>query len=318
MSVSIRHSKVSGKAAGNDPTRVYGTHWDEDHVVPVATTEQALAGTSNDVLATPLGVSQYVAATVRERLTAARTYYVRTDGSDSNNGLADTAAGAFLTLQKAADTAWLLDNAGYAVTIQIGDGTYTSGCIVAGEKIGTGVVSFKGNASTPSNVVISTTSTSCFTANDGARIAVQDLELRTTTSGSGLITTRAGQINFTNVIFGACATFHIRASDSGRVVSDGNYSISGSAPVHWSGSSLGIIRCASRTITLTGTPAFSTAFAAFQIGAVGVLNSNTFSGSATGVRYDILSNGVIYTNGAATTAFPGNAAGTTATGGVYV
>lgn len=33
MSIRITHAKVSGKAAGNDPTRVYGTHWDEDHTI---------------------------------------------------------------------------------------------------------------------------------------------------------------------------------------------------------------------------------------------------------------------------------------------
>lgn len=32
-SVTITHAKVSGKPAGTDPTRVYGTHWDEAHVV---------------------------------------------------------------------------------------------------------------------------------------------------------------------------------------------------------------------------------------------------------------------------------------------
>lgn len=31
--VRITHSKVSGKPQGQDPTRVYGNHWDEDHVV---------------------------------------------------------------------------------------------------------------------------------------------------------------------------------------------------------------------------------------------------------------------------------------------
>lgn len=53
MTVSIRHAKVSGKPAGTDPNRVYGTHWDSDHVVPVATNGEAVAGTSDDVLMTP-------------------------------------------------------------------------------------------------------------------------------------------------------------------------------------------------------------------------------------------------------------------------
>ena len=45
----------------------------------------------------------------REKLTANRIYYVRTDGSDSNNGLTNDSAGAFLTIQKAIDTVAFLD-----------------------------------------------------------------------------------------------------------------------------------------------------------------------------------------------------------------
>jgi hypothetical protein len=37
----IHHSKVSGKPAGNDPTKVYGSDWDDDHV---------LTGTPNKIL----------------------------------------------------------------------------------------------------------------------------------------------------------------------------------------------------------------------------------------------------------------------------
>lgn len=62
MTVSITHAKVSGRSAGTDPQRVYGTHWDADHVVPVASQAQAEAGTSEDVLLTPASATALVGA----------------------------------------------------------------------------------------------------------------------------------------------------------------------------------------------------------------------------------------------------------------
>lgn len=53
----------------------------------------------------------------------ATTYYVRTDGNNSNAGTTDSAGGAWLTIQKAADTMVAGD------TVIIGNGTYVSGSI---------------------------------------------------------------------------------------------------------------------------------------------------------------------------------------------
>lgn len=78
-----------------------------------------------------------------------------------------------------------------------------------------------------------------------------------------------------------------------------------------------MVRVTSRTITLTGTPAFSTAFAqADQVGNI-LMNGDTFTGSATGKRYNAVMNGVIQTGAGGANALPGSVAGTTATGGQY-
>lgn len=54
--------------------------------------------------------------------TADITYYVRTDGSDSNNGLANTSAGAFKTINYAISVIMQMDN--HTVNVNIAAGTY--------------------------------------------------------------------------------------------------------------------------------------------------------------------------------------------------
>lgn len=256
---------------------------------------------------------------MREKLTAARTYYVRTDGSDSNNGLANTSGGAFLTVQKAIDVIYAtLDLGGKDVTVQVADGTYTGAVLADGPFIGKGSVTINGNNSTPTNVVFSTTSSSCVTAQNGAFISCTNFKVTTTTSGFGLLASKKGHVNFSGIDFGTCATHQIRSDDFGSVTATGNYTISGGAATHFNSVS-GAIRIQSRTVTLSNTPAFSTAFCQTLISGLATVNGNTYSGTgATGVRYDITLNGVVYTAGGGANYFPGNAAGTTATGGQYI
>lgn len=142
----------------------------------------------------------------REVLTANRTYYVRTDGSDSNNGLANTSGGAFLTIQKAINTiVGNLDLAGFTVTIQVGDGTYTGAASFSAPWTGGGAVTIQGNSSTPANVLVSVTGNAM--ANSGVlpgTLTVKDMKLASS-GGALLLNTGVGLINFSNIDFGSSA-----------------------------------------------------------------------------------------------------------------
>lgn len=81
--------------------------------------------------------------TIRDTLSANRTYYVRTDGSDSNDGLTDSSGGAFLTADKANTVVATLDKNGYNVTVQFGAGTWNETVVLA-EGAGDGIVRWQG------------------------------------------------------------------------------------------------------------------------------------------------------------------------------
>jgi hypothetical protein len=251
---------------------------------------------------------------VRELLSANRTYYVRTDGSNSNSGLANTSGGAFLTLQKAYDTiTQTLDLGGWTVTVQIADGTYSGGVAVTQPWTGGGAVTFQGNGGTPANVVISTTGAHCFgtTGSLPGTLTIKDMKLQTTTSGDCIMHQAVGLVQFTNLVFGACAAVHVDGVGSGvNLECTGNYTISGGGFAHVVASRPSNVSIRGKTITLTGTPAFGGAFALAANGGVIAIDGNTFSGSATGLRFNVQNGGQIYTGGAGTSVLPGSSAGT--------
>lgn len=253
----------------------------------------------------------------RELLTGNRSYYVRTDGSDSNDGLANTSGGAFLTIQKAVNVAVALDLGAYSVTINVADGTYT-GAVTLKPYIGTGPISIVGNTTTPANVAISVTSADCFSAVQTAAYTLSGMKLSAATSGMGLRARSGSPITLTHVHFGECVTAHIWAESNASISITTGYTIAGSAGRHWIAYRGGqIFGPGAVTVTLTGTPAFSTAFADAQLGGGMEVNGITFSGSATGARYSATMNGFINTIGGGASYLPGNSSGSTATGGQY-
>jgi hypothetical protein len=262
----------------------------------------------------------------KETLLQNVTYYVRADGNNSNIGTDNTSGGAFLTVQGAINhIASNVNTNGKTVTIQIATGTWTT-AIVAKSYEGNGSIIIKGNSGTPSNVLIQTTA-DCFTAVDvlqtsgvdqGPAIGRYTLDGLKFESSAGSAIWAVGDVlvDFQNCHFGACASHHVAAFFGARVAASGNYSITGSAATHLN-SVGGTIDIRGRAVTLTGTPAFSTAFASSARVAHIMVSSASFSGSATGVRYSATLNGVIFTNNAGATFLPGNADGTVATGGRY-
>jgi hypothetical protein len=254
----------------------------------------------------------------REKLSADRTYYVRTDGSDSNTGLVNSSGGAFLTLDKARQVVESLDIAIYTVTVQIGDGTYTAGTTFTGPPVGSGSIVIQGNSGTPANVLLSVTSADAIVAQSNARLTVKDLKITTATSGYSLRAKTGANVFWQNTDFGAAATGHIRSDDGAVMTATGNYAITGGSGRHWNSVGTGQIICFGKTITITGTPAFSAAFALATTVGILRVDTNTFSGSATGVRYSSDGNSVISTGAGGATYLPGNAAGGVTNGGLYL
>lgn len=271
----------------------------------IATNTADIATNTADILA--------LGGAGRELLSAARTYYVRTDGSDSNTGLVDSAGGAFLTIQKAIDTVAELDTSIYNVTISVGAGTFT-GANTMKAAVGAGTIIITGAGAT---TVISTTSNSAFFGPNCGSYQINNLKIQTTTSGSGIFLGGShANVTCTGVEIGACADAQIRATQ-GATLRMYAYTVSGGSTYHYQVEYHALVTCVSVTVTLTGTPAFSSVFASVTKLALLDVEGVTWSGAATGSRYVVNTNSVLNTATGSGTTLPGNAAGSTATGGQY-
>lgn len=259
-------------------------------------------------------------------LTASRTYYVRTDGNDNNTGLVDSAGGAFLTLQKAADVAASLSseiNNGepWEVSIQVGAGTFNRFELNA--QLFPSVISFNGVAG---STIIETSDDGqrCVGVNGGAKInfdginfsidaadVEEFLQVRGSSAaeiagGTEFVTTAASQPNVVNV--GSNSSFDI--GDDVSIEGDINSFVEVEAFSNVS------IYC---NLTLVDTPAMAGAFVTVRSGSIVDATAFTIAaGTATGKRYDAQSNAIIDTAGGGATFFPGDVAGTTATGAQYL
>lgn len=251
-------------------------------------------------------------AGVREQLAADRTYYVDPAGSDANDGL--SAGAPFATVQKAVDEACRLDCSIHDVTIRLADGIYGGQAVsITRPLLGGGTLSFVGDEATPANVVVPGFSVRAgWVSIGGMKIATGTDWINSILVQNGAVVT-TGALEFGAIGANAC---HISVASGGIVTIGADYAISGGAARHLLARG-GTIDASSRTVTLTGTPAFTSFAFSSGCGSINLWNP-TFAGAATGQRYVIDTNGVLNTYGKPADFLPGDAAGTATNGGVYV
>lgn len=251
---------------------------------------------------------------VRDVLATGRTYYVRTDGSDGNTGLADSAGGAFLTIQKAIDAVAALDLSIFQATIQVRNGTFT-GALQLKPYVGALPPIIQGNSATPANVLLNTIAP-CIVNDAGGVWKVRDLKLQS--GDAGLYAKNGGDIRFQNIDFGSCA-YHLRADADSRIVATGSCGISGAATYHaYANGGTIAYGGGGFTFTMSGSQTYSIFAIATNIGFIDA-GFTTFSGGTIGgIRYLSQRNSMIDTNGGGSNFFPGSAAGSIGLGGVYI
>lgn len=274
---------------------------------------------------------------MREPLGAARTYYVRTDGSDANTGLANSAGGAFLTIQKALAVVQDTVNPGsYKVTIQVGNGTYTGPIYlnaIAGlndnyrDTTSNNYPILRGDPTTPSNVTITRAdavednAAGIYAVGAGSKWILDGIKWQSTGSGSchGLLVSHQASVLLGDVEIGASTGIQIFAQALAVVedVLHSDWIVSGGAQAFLFAGNNSLIDAEPDSITFTGTPDFSFFCACARLGGI-IQSGATIVGSATGQRYFAATNGIIDSGGNGEDYFPGDTPGTTATGGRYL
>ena len=252
----------------------------------------------------------------RETLSANRTYYVRTDGNNSNNGLTNTPGGAFLTIQRAIDVViGTLDFAAINVTIQVGDGTYTGGGTLNAPWTGGGTLLIQGNTAAKANCFVDGTAFYLFNVNcplPGA-LTIRGFKLRT--SGGAIINYAAsgGTLFLTNIDFnGSVSAGMIQAQLGATIRLDQDISITGGIFAFLAITDQATVTFG-QTVVLTGTLSFSFHFARVSSGSrlsIRGITFNTSGATVTGSRYSVEAGGMIDTAGGGVNVLPGSISGT--------
>ncbi len=266
--------------------------------------------------------------------TANVTYYFRTDGNDTNcTGLTDAAyvagsypqACSFKTIQKGVNVAEGTFFNNFNITLQAGSesGTKTfTQCVTVSGLSGGGTLIIRGNGATTQWTCASGDPLTLIGSGSTVTIQTGNLELYSTAGDIGLVEIQYGSkwSCGNGLIFGTAANAYVYVHDTQgeALFTTCTFTIAGNAS-YGIDTNGGRIFFESNTVTLTGTPNWGGAFAFANNNGSIQADGGTFSGSATGARYNAYNGGVINTLGGGANYFPGSFAGVAdlASGGVY-
>lgn len=249
-----------------------------------------------------------------ERLTAPRTYYVRAAGNDANDGL--TTGTAVLTRNQAILLASRVDTNNFAITIDVIEVRTFTDSMQLRPLMGGGFGSIIGDTSgnTIANAVASAVIGYEVSGNARRFAGAWTINKFTlTSSGANAIDADAS----TQIVLGddvKIGTSLIGILSQGGAIVKAPSGLKISASIARALAARGGRIEIDNTVTITGTPAWATAFAEARA-AGAIVNGTSFavSGASTGPRFSIFPGGTIETPAD----LPGNAEGTVLAGGRY-
>lgn len=247
----------------------------------------------------------------------ATTYFVRTDGNDANDCLVNSTARACLTIQGGFNRAIAKSHSSAALSIA--DGTYASqklSCAFQPTIQFSGGISIVGNVSTPANVILdsSAINDNAVSVQNGCVLTISGVTLKAAGSaGSDLLVNTGATVYANNIVFNTATSMHMDAYYNGIIVLNGNTTITGNAVGHYHAHLGGVIVDQGNTVTITGTPAFSSFFAGVAGPGTLAVAGTTYSGAATGRKWLAHNNGFVDEGltGCGANFFPGDSAGLT-------
>lgn len=249
-------------------------------------------------------------------LTAPTTLYVRTNGSDNNDGTADTPQKAFRTIQRAINIAQSrYISTAQKITISVAYGQYDGFELVGGAST---IIEIIGNNDSRGKAEIKQTDPNkiCVHVSRNSTVTLRNFSI----SGGDMAICASDRslINIDTCSVGTCKSYQICAITNSNINITDKIDISGKCMSAFVATAGGTITATSM-VTFTSHSNYSTATIWANNGTIlaSTAKFNTNGYNITGIRYIADLNGLIWTAGSGQYFIPGTINGRTEAGGLY-